>query len=137
MANIKVNNLIRFYTLMLLSTGPKHGYKVIKNLESHLERKISASQIYPFLEILKKSGYVESKKSGAREKIIYTLTPSGKVFVKSLLSRFGGLIEIAIEPKLNICACGCEIYKGGYESVVNGKKRVFCCRHCAGSLKIE
>jgi len=137
MANIKVNNLIRFYTLMLLSTGPKHGYEVIKNLESHLERKVSASQIYPFLELLKKNGYVEEKKSGAREKKVYSLTASGRSFVKGLLSRFGGLIDIAVEPKLNVCICGCEIYKGGYESVVNGKKRLFCCRHCADSFKRE
>jgi len=137
MANIKVNNLIRFYTLMLLSTGPKHGYEVIKNLESHLERKVSASQIYPFLELLKKNGYVEEKKSGAREKKVYSLTASGRSFVKGLLSRFGGLIDIAVESKLNVCSCGCEIYKGGYESVVNGKKRLFCCRHCADSFKRE
>lgn len=134
MANIKVNNLIRFYTLMLLSTGPKHGYEVMKSLEKHLEREVSASQIYPFLELLKKNRYVGTRKAGAREKVTYEFTPSGKMFVKKLLNRFGGLIDIAVEPKLNVCTCGCEIYKGGYEAVVNGKKRVFCCRHCAESF---
>ena len=55
MAEIKITNMLKFYTLCLLATGPKHGYDLIKELEEKLGRRISASNIYPFLSILSKN----------------------------------------------------------------------------------
>ncbi len=136
MKDIKVTNLVKFYTLLLLSHGPKHGYEIIKELEERLQRKVSASHIYPFLKSLKKANYIEFKKSKEREKKVYHLTKEGRRFVKSILNRFGDLIDIAIEPNLTVCAhCGCSIYRGGHKEKVKEKLLVFCCHHCAKSFK--
>ena len=127
---------MKFYTLLLLSHSPKHGYEIIKELEDKLERKVSASHVYPFLKILKKANYIKFEKIKDRDKKIYHLTKEGKTFVKSILNRFGDFIDIAIEPKLTVCAhCGCSIYKGGCKEKIRGKTLVFCCHYCAASFK--
>ena len=136
MAKVKVNNMVKFYTLCLLATGPKHGYELIKELESKLNRKISASNVYPFLNILIKNKLIKIQKTGKREKKVYVLTNEGRNFTKNMFSRFGDLIDIAIEPKLTACAhCNCKVYEGGYTEKFKGKTLKFCCMHCAGSYK--
>ena len=75
---------------------------------------------------------------GEKEKKLYTLTEEGRTFCNRLFKRFAGLVTVAIEPSLNICAhCGCKIYEGGYREVINGVEMVFCCVHCAGTYKQE
>lgn len=134
MAEVKIINLIKFYVVLLLSEGPKHGYEIIKEIEEKLKKRASAGQIYPFLKKLEKHGYIKSKRMGKREKRVYHLTKEGKAFVKRILNRFGSLIDIAIEPKLTECAhCGCKVYEGGHREVVKGKKLTFCCEYCARS----
>ncbi len=136
MVGVKVNNMVKFCTLYLLATGPKHGYDLMKELEDKLGRKISASNIYPFLDTLIKNRLIKIKKTGNREKKVYTLTEQGKKFTKGMFSRFGGLIDIAIEPKLTTCAhCSCKVFKGGHTEKMKGKTLKFCCAHCAGSYK--
>ncbi len=136
MAKIKVDNLAKFYAIILLFEGPKHGYDLIKIVGEKLNRKISAGQIYPFLAKLQKENYIKIKSEGKREKKIYRLTPLGKRFCESMLHRFADLIELAIEPNLSKCAsCGCEIYKGSYKEKIKGKLTTFCCSHCAASFK--
>jgi DNA-binding PadR family transcriptional regulator len=136
MALVKVNNMVKFYTLCLLATGPKHGYELIKELETKLNRKISASNVYPFLDILIKNKLIKIKKTGKREKKVYVLTQEGKNFTKNMFNRFGDLIDIAIEPKLTTCAhCSCKVYEGGYTEKFKGKTLKFCCMHCASSYK--
>ncbi len=133
---VKITNLIKFYIVLLLKEGPKHGYELIKELEKHLEKKISTSQIYPFLNELKKNRLIEVKEKKERDKKIYYLTAAGKEFVKNILVRFGELIDIAITPKLTKCShCGCEIYKGGHKEKIRMKNYIFCCMHCAASFK--
>ncbi|PIN98796.1 MAG: hypothetical protein COT90_02745 [Candidatus Diapherotrites archaeon CG10_big_fil_rev_8_21_14_0_10_31_34] len=133
---VKVDNLVKFYSLILLFEGPKHGYDLIKTVEKKMGRKVSASQIYPFLAKLQKENYIKIKSEGKREKKIYVLTSLGKKFCQTMLSRFGDLVELAIEPNLSKCAhCGCEIFKGGYKEKIKGKETVFCCSHCADSFK--
>ncbi|MFQ6020645.1 MAG: PadR family transcriptional regulator [Candidatus Aenigmatarchaeota archaeon] len=137
MEKVKITNIVKFYTLLLLHSGPKHGYEIIKEIEKNLNKKTSSGQIYPFLKKLQRYKYLKVKKTGTREKKIYILTKNGKIFVKKTLNRFGDLIDIAIEPKLTVCAhCGCKIYKGGYKEVIKGKKLKFCCHHCAKSYKV-
>jgi DNA-binding PadR family transcriptional regulator len=138
MTEIKITNIVKFYTVLLLYNGPKHGYEIIKEVEKKLQKKASPGQIYPFLNKLEKKGYIRSKKVDGRDKKIYHLTRKGKAFVKKMLSRFGDLIDIAVEPKLTVCAhCGCEVYKGGYKTKIKGKTMMFCCMHCARSFKGE
>lgn len=131
-ARVKVNNLIKFFILLALN-NPKHGYGIIKELERSLNRKISASQIYPFLNQLKKNDYVRVRIYGKKKiKKIYTLTNEGKKFVNSLLTRLGIFIDAAIKARLKKCAhCNCEIYSEGYKKKFGKKKLIFCCKYCA------
>lgn len=138
MTEVKVNNLVKFYVLLLLNESPRHGYEIIKEVGEKIGKKVSAGEIYPFFKLLKKHGHIESRKIGAREKKVYYLTKDGKKFVKKILERFGSLIDIAIEPKLTVCAhCGCKVYKSGYTERIKKKPLTFCCVHCAKSYKNE
>ncbi len=137
MSGVKIGSLIKLYTILLLNESPKHGYDLMKELEEKLGRRVSPSQIYPFLRTLEKNRLIKVKKKETRDKKIYSLTTKGKRFVDKILSRFGELIEIAIEPKLKVCAhCGCKVYEGGYKETMNDVELVFCCRYCAESFKM-
>jgi DNA-binding PadR family transcriptional regulator len=133
---VKISNLAKLYTILLLLDAPRHGYEIIKTVSEKLNKKISAGEIYPFLKLLKRNNYLEIKIIEKRKKKVYSLTKKGKIFARKMLDRFGSLIDIAIKPKLTICAnCGCKIYEGGYEEIIKGKKLVFCCIHCAKAYK--
>jgi len=132
----KITNIVKFYTLLLLYEKPRHGYEIIKNLSTKLEKNISAGEIYPFLKKLQKGNYIISKKTGLKGKKTYYLTKNGAVLVKKLFNRFGDLADAFIESRLVICAhCGCEVYKGSYKERIKGKIQEFCCEHCAKSYK--
>jgi DNA-binding PadR family transcriptional regulator len=136
MPEIKVTNMVKFYTLCLLSTGPKHGYDLMKELEQKLGKSISASHIYPFLNLLTKNKFIKIKRTGKRDKKVYSLTQKGIDFTKNMFARFGGLIDIAVEPRLTTCAhCSCKVYQGGHSEKLKGKPLKFCCMHCASSFK--
>lgn len=132
MENIKVGNLIKFYTVVLINKGPKYGYELIKELEHLFGKEISPAHVYPFLKILQRNKLVEVKKTGSRDKKSYFITKKGKEFTNNLLTRFNDIVTALVESKVNKCAnCECEIYKNGFEKIVNGKKLIFCCEHCA------
>ena len=136
MAEIKIINMAKFCTLYLLANSPKHGYELMKELEDKLGRKISASNVYPFLEILIKNKLIKIQETGKREKKVYVLTNEGRNFTKNMFNRFGDLVDIAIEPKLTTCAhCSCKVYEGGYTEQIKGRELKFCCMHCASSYK--
>ena len=136
MPNIKITNMLKFYTLCLIATGHKHGYDLIKELEAKLGRKISASNVYPFLDILRKNKLIKFDEVGGRDKKVYHLTADGKKFTKQMFSKFGDLINVAIEPRITICVqCGCKVYEGGHIEKIKGKLLKFCCCHCARSYK--
>ncbi len=131
---VKINNLVKFHTLLLLAGKPKHGYDIIKELEVMMQRKISAGQIYPFLRQLKENDYIDFKEEEEREKKVYFLTKQGKLFTKQMFAKFGELIHHAISDELITCAhCNCEIYKGGYKQKIKNKLLDFCCSSCANS----
>lgn len=132
--DIKVNNLIKLNTLLLLSKGRIHGYEIIKSLEHSLGASISASQVYPFLGLLKRKGYIKFSRTGGRERKEYAFTAKGKELLRSISTKFASLIDFAVQSKVRMCAhCGCEVYKGGYEEKKKGRKLYFCCRNCARS----
>ena len=135
MADVKVNNMIKFYSLCLLAMGPKHGYDLIKELQEKLGRRISASNVYPFLGYLRKNGFIKFDKVGKRDKKTYHLTPKGKNFTGKMFSKFGDLINAAMAARIKTCPCGCRIYSGGVEKKIRGKLVKFCCSHCAGRFR--
>ncbi len=133
-----LTNLTKFYTLLLLNEGPKHGYEIMAELEKKVGKKPSAGQIYPLLKSLRKKGLVTCKTAmiGDKKKKVYTLTKDGKKSCSTLVGRFSDIISIVLEPKLTKCAhCGCSVYEGGHKEKIGGKMLAFCCVHCAKSYK--
>ncbi|MCR4368618.1 MAG: PadR family transcriptional regulator [archaeon] len=136
MPELKVTNMAKFYSLVILCDKPMHGYDLIKIAGEKLGKKISPGQMYPFLAKLEKISYVKVKSEGERDKKVYALTPKGKKFCMQMLHKFGDLVELAIEPNLSKCAhCGCEVFKGGHTEKIRGKELTFCCIHCAATFK--
>lgn len=134
MPNIKISNMVKFYTLVLLSEKPCDGYDLMKEIGSKLDQRVSPGQMYPFLAQLEKNGFVTAGKKGAREKVAYALTPEGKKFAQTMLARFGSLIEIALSPRLTVCThCGCRVFDGEHTERIGSKTLKFCCGHCAAS----
>jgi DNA-binding PadR family transcriptional regulator len=130
----------RFYMLLLLYEGPRHGYSIISLYKERTGKEISPSLVYPFLQELEKRGLVEYsiEPVGEKEKKVYALTREGKKLCRQLFKRFAHLVSTAIEPSLEICAnCGCKLYEGGYTEEIGGKRLTFCCEHCAKSYKDE
>lgn len=135
MVTIKINNMVKFCTLYLLASGPKHGYDLMKELEEKLGRRISASNVYPFLDTLRRNKMIKFGKVGKRYKKTYYMTPEGKKFTNEMFNKFGDLINIAIQPRISTCPCGCKIYSGGHTEKIKGKLMKFCCSHCAKMYK--
>lgn len=133
-----LTNLTKFYTLALLSEGPRHGYELMEELDKRLGKKPSPGQIYPLLRKLEGGGLISHRivKLGDRERKVYTLTDKGRKTASRVMSGFSDVISGILEPKLTKCAhCGCKVYEGGHMERVAGEKLMFCCVHCAGSYK--
>ncbi len=130
MEKINLSNVNRLYTVLLLESGGKHGYQIIKEIERITGNKPTTSHIYPFLEKLAEKGVVTVEERGSRGKKVYQLTEEGEDLVKEQLDAFGEILQTAIQGEIEKCEnCGCEIYRGGYEE--DGK--LYCCEHCASS----
>jgi len=130
----------RFYILTILYEGPCHGYSIIDKFKKRLGKEISPSLVYPFLHQLEAKGLLKHtiKPVGAKNRKVFELTEKGRELCKRLFKRFSGLISIAIEPSLEVCAnCGCKVYEGGHKEVIDEKEITFCCVHCAESYKQE
>lgn len=125
---IDLSNVNRLYTVLLLESGEKHGYQIIKDIEKITGKKPTTSHIYPFLEKLTKKGVASVEEKGNRGKKVYQLTEDGEDLVKEQLDAFGEMLHTAIQGEINECRhCSCQIYDNGYEE--DGK--IYCCRHCA------
>lgn len=134
MPEIEIKNMVKLFTVLLLSEREQHGYEIMKEIEKRTGKKVSPGQIYPFLKQLKKYHYVDTNGRTERDKQVYYLTSEGRKFVTRLSDKFDYMFEIAIKPRLTTCAhCSCEIYKGGYKGRINGKLLSFCCENCAKS----
>jgi DNA-binding PadR family transcriptional regulator len=133
-----LSDFSRFYILTILYEGPAHGYQIMSQFKKRVKKEISPSLVYPFLEQLEDKGYVKHtlQPVGDKVKKVFTLTDEGRELCTCLFKRFAGLVSIAIEPSLSVCAhCGCKVYEGGYKEVIDGKEMAFCCSHCAASYK--
>lgn len=94
---IRVNTVIKLYTLILLAEGPKHGYEVMKKLEEITGTSVGPSQVYPFLRQLEEAGIIKTTEIGPREKKLYELTENGREFVKEVLDSSLTLIQTVID----------------------------------------
>jgi DNA-binding PadR family transcriptional regulator len=133
-----LSDFSRFYILTILYEGPAHGYQIMSQFKKRVKKEISPSLVYPFLEQLEDKGYVKHtlQPVGDKVKKVFQLTEEGRELCTCLFKRFAGLVSIAIEPSLSVCAhCGCKVYEGAYKEVIDGKEMAFCCSHCAASFK--
>lgn len=69
---------VRLALLSMLESGPKHGYELMKELETKSGGiyKASAGSIYPALQQLEDEGMVTSDQSGGKR--VYSLTDAGR-----------------------------------------------------------
>ena len=72
---------LKSYILKLLRACPKHGYDILKTIESETGWRPSSGGIYPLLHELEKQGLIIKFKEGRRK--YYKLTKEGKKFVKN------------------------------------------------------
>lgn len=135
---IKVQNLTRFYTLVLIKSK-QHitGYYILKRLKEDLGKTSSPTYVYDFLKSLKKEGYVEDvKDSNSKRSQGIRFTEAGEAFTERIFSRFNNLIETAIQSKIKICAsCGVKLYESVHKEKIRGQELNFCCKHCAKAYK--
>lgn len=135
-----VSDFSRFYILMIIFEQPRHGYEIITEYTKRIGKKISAGLVYPFLQKLVDNDIISYKSEmvGKKERKIYELTETGKLFTKKLFLRFSNIVSSALEPSMNVCAhCGCKVYEGSHMEIIDGKEIVFCCIHCANHYKHE
>ncbi|MEM3859281.1 MAG: helix-turn-helix transcriptional regulator [Candidatus Micrarchaeaceae archaeon] len=129
------NDFLRFYILLLLYEGPKHGYGIMESVKTRMKRRISPSQVYPFLRVLHSAGIITMHYSDDRRKV-YELTEKGQQTSKELFKRFADIIYTALEPNIHTCThCGCKVYGNVYLEKINNKILPFCCKYCADSYK--
>ena len=69
---VKIDSLLNLHILISLNNKERTGYELMKELSNKLDKKISSSNIYPFLKELKENYYVNVRQLG-RERI-YSLT---------------------------------------------------------------
>src|SRR4030067_1848114 len=125
-----LSDFARFYILMILYEGPAHGYSILGRFKKRIGKEISPSVVSPFLQQLEEKGLVKHtvKPIGEKEKKVFELTQNGKELSTGLFKRFAGLVSIAIEPSLYVCAhCGCKVYEGGYRQDTDGEEATQCC----------
>ena len=128
MSELDLSNVNRLYTLLILESGPRHGYGVISDIESLTGKRPSTSHIYPFLDELRSKGLVDVEEKEDRGKKVYNLTEDGEELVKEQLEAFSQILSSAVEGEVTECSnCDCRIYGEGHKE--GGE--VFCCKHCA------
>lgn len=69
---------MKFILLGVLLERPKHGYEIIKELETHRGgfRRLSPGSVYPTLQLLEESGHLTSEQSDGKR--VYSITESGR-----------------------------------------------------------
>ncbi len=128
---MKLVSILKLQLLLQLREGKKYGYELMKGSEILLGKRISPSQIYPFLSELQKAKLIKIVKRSERDKKLYSLTETGKHFSESTLQRLDSMFALASRGRIKKCAhCGCLVY--GKAFIKSGKP--FCCGSCAGNF---
>ena len=72
---------MKFILLGVLLEHPKHGYEIIKELETRLGsfRPVSPGSVYPTLQMLEESSHLTSEQSEGKR--VYSITESGRQFL--------------------------------------------------------
>lgn len=72
-------SLLRFFTLLQLSSGPMHGYEIGTRIALCCDTRPTDAMIYPMLKELETGGYVELETAviNGRRRKIYSLSELG------------------------------------------------------------
>jgi len=106
---------MKFLLLELLTERPKHGYEMIKELETRFSGFYSPSPgtVYPTLQMLEDRGYVSS--TTVEGKRVYAITEEGRTFLKSQPEQRSGKgeqhREFGASPEIR--AFGREVFEFG------------------------
>jgi PadR family transcriptional regulator PadR len=91
-----------YFILLSLSSGPRHGYAIMKDVEglSHGRVKLSTGTLYSGLKRLLESGWIERNDSSAelvdgRGRKDYNLTQLGQAILEAEYQRLQGLVRVA------------------------------------------
>ena len=93
-----------FHVLLALAAGPRHGYAIMKDVESHTDGalKMGAGTLYGTLQRVTESGWVaESEAPVAAASLrderrrFYRLTPDGRKALSAEVGRLEGLVRLA------------------------------------------
>jgi DNA-binding PadR family transcriptional regulator len=81
---------IKFLLLALLAEQPRHGYDLIREVESRYGgfRRLSPGSVYPTLQLLEEGGYLTSEQ--VEGKRVYTITEKGQELLAGRTQQFGG-----------------------------------------------
>jgi DNA-binding PadR family transcriptional regulator len=95
-----------FFIILSLAPGPKHGYAILKEVESLSEGRIvlSTGTLYGAIKRLLRLGWIERKDSltdpqNGRERKSYALTKSGNQILNAEVSRLKKLVDLA-QPRV-------------------------------------
>ncbi|MDF5733588.1 MAG: PadR family transcriptional regulator [Rhizonema sp. PD38] len=81
---------IKYIMLELLAEQPRHGYELIKELETRSGGfwKPSPGSVYPTLQLLEEGGYLSSEQIEGKK--VYTITDSGRQLLAEIGDRRPG-----------------------------------------------
>ncbi len=81
--------------LTSLADWPKHGYALIKDIESFAGVKLGAGTLYSALAKLERAGLVEALPAEDRRRP-YQITPAGREFLYARLTESARIAEIGL-----------------------------------------
>lgn len=92
-----------FHILLALSSGPLHGYAVMKSVEEHSdgEVKLWPATLYGTLREMLEAGLIEelpdeeAPDPDGRERRTYRMTPAGRDVLSAEADRLAGLVDLA------------------------------------------
>jgi len=92
-----VRNLLDIHILRLVQAEPTWGYNIIKRVKNLYGIKIRHGALYPLLNRLETSNYIESKRDIQKGRIrkTYTITKKGKQLIQTYYS----VLEQQIQEK--------------------------------------
>ncbi len=89
-----LTNLTKLYVLVALNKSPKHGYELMSDFLKITGKNLSAGQVYPLLNNMRRKGLVDVSVAyeGQRERKIYSLTDEGRKFRETVLGQLRDLL---------------------------------------------
>ena len=92
-----IRNLLDIQLLRIIQAQSTWGYKIKKQVETDFNVKLRHGALYPTLNSLEKKGFVESKKQqkDGRQRKVYTITETGRIYLQTYYSILQGQIESA------------------------------------------